>query len=230
MSLVDHGHELIQLLSPPAMLINTGIKNEPLFAQKPHGLDKLLRQARCRRLVLQQVAETLDLGPGSRPGHLLSLLQILLDLGGAEVHGGPGDDAQAQVGILWGVALAVPRLAVDDAGQPLDLHQWELPVPAFIVEPVCLEKDEALQVGGGAGRVAVLGQRVALAERVVGRVPLEGFQLGLWVEMNVGVHDGKCWCLCQAKRLEIRLFLAIEVRLKLSILKDDGFLLTWDDP
>ncbi|TLD12071.1 uncharacterized protein PgNI_03354 [Pyricularia grisea] len=170
MSLVDHGYELIQLLPPPTMLVHTGIKDEPLFAQKPHGLDKLLRQPRPGRLVLQQV---------------------LLDLGGAEVHGGPGDYAQAQRRILWGVTLAVPRLAVGDAGQPLHLHQRELPVSTFIVEPVRLEKDEALQVGGGTGRGAVLGQRVALAERAVWRVPLEGFQLGLWVEVDVGINDGK---------------------------------------
>ncbi|TLD21099.1 hypothetical protein PspLS_08857 [Pyricularia sp. CBS 133598] len=173
------------------MLVHTCIKNIPPFAQKPHGLDKLLRQPRRRRLVLQQVAETLDLGPSCGASHLLGLPQILLDFGGAEVHGGPGDYTQTQWRILWGVALVVPRLAVGDAGQPLDLHQRELPVPAFIIEPVCLEKDEALQVGRGTGRSAVLGQRVALAEWVVRRVPLEGFQLGLWVEVDVGIHDGK---------------------------------------
>ncbi|TLS28047.1 hypothetical protein PpBr36_01640 [Pyricularia pennisetigena] len=152
------------------MLVHAGIKNKPLLAQKPHGLDKLLRQPRPGRLVLQQV---------------------LLDLCRTKVHGCPGDYSQTQRRILWAVALAVPRLAVSDASQPLDLHQREFPVPAFIVEPVRLEKDEALQVGGGAGRCAVLGQRVALAERVVRRVPLEGFELGIWVEVDVGIHGGK---------------------------------------
>lgn len=63
MRTVNQSNDFIELLLPPSMLIDTQFKDKPTSAQQLHALDEVVFQHGPVRLILQQVAEPLDLGP-----------------------------------------------------------------------------------------------------------------------------------------------------------------------
>lgn len=193
---VDHLHRLLELDAAAVVLVDADVEHEALAAQELEALDEVVRQARPVGLVLEQVAEAPDLGPGVAGG-LAHALNVALHDGGPAGQGRPRDVGGAQRGVLLGVALAVPRLAGGDAPDPVDLHQRVLPaaaVPGAGLEvdlAVRLEEDEALdRRGRGRDGRLVLLQGVLLGQGPVGLAPCQRLQLRLWVQVDVGVDDG----------------------------------------
>ncbi len=186
---IDHLDRLLQLDAAPLVLVDAEIEHQPLAAQELQPRDELVLEHRAVGLILHQVPDALDLVP-DRAGRGLGLLEVLLEPGGAQHDGRPGDDAEAQLGVRGSVTLALARLARRDAPQPGDLLERVGPVARVGVLAVRLQEHEALQVGRRARRGRVLLERVLLAQRAVGRVPGERVQLGLGEEVDVRIDDG----------------------------------------
>lgn len=178
------------------MLVDTNVKNEPAAAEQLDALDELVLQHGPVRLVLHQVPEALD--PGPRVARLLpDAVEVALHDLDAARQGRPGDDAQAELGVVGRVALTLARLPEGDAPDPRHLGQGGLPAGAVggarleVVLAVRLDEDEAEQRGRRGRRLAVLVDRALAAEGVLRAAPGEGVVLGGRVEVDVGVDDGE---------------------------------------
>lgn len=186
----DELQQLVKLFLPPPVMIDAHVESEAPAAQHLDALNKVLGQHGPIRLILQQIAEPLDLGPRV-PGHLLRLLQIPLHGICALRHGRPRHNAQAHLRILGRRVVAVARLAERHAPQVVQLRQLVSPVIRAAVLAVDLDEDVAQQGRRGLGGGLVLSDGVGAAQGVVGRGPGVPVDVALGVEVDVGVDDGE---------------------------------------
>ena len=193
MGAVNHLDQLLELGAAAAVLVDADVKDEAAPAEQADALDEAVAQGGAGGLVLQQVPEPLDAGPGGGAGRLLGRGEVLGQAVGAEHDGGPGDDGEAEVGVVRGESpVGRAGLVGDDAAGEGELGEGVGPVlGGGVALAGGLDEDEAGQVGRGTGGGAELGDRVLACYGAVGGPPGQGLGLGGRVEVDVGVDDGE---------------------------------------
>lgn len=83
MGAVNHLDGLVQLDASTSVLVDAEVEDEAPLAEDLEARDKVVLEGSPVRLVLKEVAEALDLGPGFRPGRLFGLGEVLFELLGS---------------------------------------------------------------------------------------------------------------------------------------------------